>query len=158
MSVITILDHGHAHCLMCGHRNPRSLRLRFQSDSDGRVSASFQAFSELQGYEGILHGGIVVGLLDAAMTHCLFNQGIRAVTGDLRARFLQPIGCQCLLHLQAWPLTLEGPVYRVRAELRHRNRVMAWAKASFMRGSVNELGAAQVRGEGNHEKGGDHHL
>jgi hypothetical protein len=78
----------HAHCFICGDQNPRSLGLEFQAVDVDTVCATFQASPELQGYDGILHGGVIAALLDAAMTHCLFHRGIQAMTGDLHVRFL----------------------------------------------------------------------
>jgi acyl-coenzyme A thioesterase PaaI-like protein len=117
---------------MCGDRNPWSLRLRFRADDANTIHARFQGSPELQGYDGVLHGGIIAALLDAAMTNCLFHHGIEAVTGDLRVRFLQPIPCMALLNLRAWMLSETRSLYRVRAELAHHEQVMAWAEARFM--------------------------
>ena len=80
---------GHSRCLLCGNLNPRSLNLSFQAAEDGGVRTRFKADTELQGYDDILHGGVIASLLDAAMTHCLFHHGVQAVTGDLHVRFVQ---------------------------------------------------------------------
>jgi len=123
---------GHAHCLMCGARNPFSLGLHFHDGEEGSVWSRFNAMPRFQGYEGILHGGVISALLDAAMTHCLFHQGVRAVTGDLRVQFLEPVQCDTVLHVRAWLLSVTPPLYRVAAILVHGQRVMAKAEAKFM--------------------------
>jgi hypothetical protein len=129
-------QYGHSHCLMCGRRNPDSLRLDFHLCEDGRVCARFRGNARLQGYDGILHGGIVGALLDAAMTHCLFSRGIQAVTGDLRVRFRKPVPCNATLDIRAWLASESPPLYRLKSELLRGPEVMAWAKASFMRSSL----------------------
>ena len=91
----------------------------------------FQAHEGLQGYEGILHGGVVSGLLDAAMTHCLFHHGVQAVTADLRVQFLRPVPCDALLEVTAWLVSVKSPVYRAASEIVCDGRVMASAKARF---------------------------
>lgn len=118
---------------MCGDENFWSLGLVFRSDAEGGVSAAFQGHAGLQGYDGILHGGIVSALLDAAMTHCLFRHGIRAVTAELKVRFHQPVPFAAPLLLSARPVALKPPVYKVAAELAEAGRVLARAEASFMR-------------------------
>lgn len=123
---------GHARCFMCGGRNPRSLGLCFRAEDADTVCAEFQAYPALQGYDGILHGGVIAALLDAAMTHCLFNRGIQALTGDLRVRFLRPVPSKSLLNLRACMLSVTPPLYRVKAELVCDRQVMAWAEAKFM--------------------------
>ncbi|MDI6808083.1 MAG: thioesterase [Candidatus Eisenbacteria bacterium] len=67
------------------------------------------------------------------MTHCLFHNGIRAVTGDLRVRFLQPVSCRTILGLRAWMLSAKPPLYGLKAELTCEGQIMAWAEAKFMR-------------------------
>ena len=121
----------HAHCLMCGVCNPYSLGLGFDVVGD-KVRTTFQARSTLQGYTGILHGGVVASLLDSAMTHCLFHHGVQGLTGDLRIRFVRPIACDLVVDITAWVLSVHGPVYRLRAELQHGHRLMAWAEGKFM--------------------------
>lgn len=125
-------QNGHAHCLLCGERNPFSLGLRFHEGEGGLVWSRFRALPRFQGYEGILHGGVISALLDSAMTHCLFHRGVRAVTGDLRVHFLQPVPCGAFLQVRAWPLAMTPPLYRVAATLVHDGRVMARAEAKFM--------------------------
>jgi len=97
------------------------------------VRTQWKAESELQGYEDILHGGVIAGLLDAAMTHCLFHQGVQALTGELQIRFLQPVPCEALLELRAWLVIARPPLYHVAAEAIYGQNVMATAEAKFMR-------------------------
>jgi uncharacterized protein (TIGR00369 family) len=126
------VENGHAHCLLCGSCNAWSWGLRFSGAGDGAVHAAFQAHPRLQGYEGVLHGGVVASLLDAGMTHCLFHLGVQAVTGDLHIRFVEPVPCQALLDIRAQVLSATPPLYRLRAELLHEERVLAWAEGRFM--------------------------
>jgi acyl-coenzyme A thioesterase PaaI-like protein len=123
---------GHSQCLLCGSLNPRSLRLAFQPLPNGEVRASFQAQPELQGYEGILHGGIIASVLDAAMTHCLFHHDVQGVTGDLQVRFVQSVACEAVLEIRARLLHARPPLYRLKAELCRDEQILAWAKATFM--------------------------
>jgi uncharacterized protein (TIGR00369 family) len=123
---------GHLNCLVCGARNPWSLGLSFQVDKAGTVLTRFQAHCKLQGYEGILHGGVISGLLDAAMTHCLFHNGVRAFTADLHVRFLKPVPCDAALDVKARLISARPPLYRVAAELLYRQQVMASAEAKFI--------------------------
>jgi len=122
----------HAHCLLCGGCNPLSLRLSFE-DRGNTVHATFQARPILQGYTGILHGGVVASLLDSAMTHCLFHHGVQGVTGDLHIRFVLPVRCDETIDVSAWILSATEPLYRLRAELHGRAGLMAWAEGKFMR-------------------------
>jgi uncharacterized protein (TIGR00369 family) len=127
---------GHSRCVLCGNLNPRSLNLSFQVVGDGSVRTRFKTYAELQGYDGLLHGGVIASLLDAAMTHCLFHHGVQAVTGDLHVRFVQPVSCDVSLEIRAWVLLSYPPLYRLKAEIILEKRVMAWAEAKFMQRQV----------------------
>lgn len=121
----------HARCFLCGNLNPWSLKLSFQADDDGVVKARFQSHRLLQGYDDIIHGGVIAALLDAAMTHCLFHHGIQGLTGDLHVRYVHPVSCDATLDIRARILFSMPPLYRLKAEILHENRVMAWAEAKF---------------------------
>jgi acyl-coenzyme A thioesterase PaaI-like protein len=123
----------HDHCLFCGSANPDSLGLAFSIDGPGAVRGHVDPDEHLQGYTGILHGGIVAALLDAAMTHCLFMQDVQAVTADLRVRYVDPVPCRGRLELTARLVDGSRRVYRLRAELQREGRVLAWAEAKFLR-------------------------
>jgi uncharacterized protein (TIGR00369 family) len=118
---------------MCGQENPLSLGLQFRPINDDVVQAEFRPHPILQGYDGIVHGGIVAALLDAAMTHCLFHRGIRALTGDLHVRYRKSIPIDTMLNLQARIVLIKQPLYRLRAEISQNGCIFAWAEAKFMR-------------------------
>ncbi|WP_028318196.1 PaaI family thioesterase [Desulfobulbus elongatus] len=125
--------HGHRQCVLCGAFHPRSWRLAFKKTEDGGVRTFFVASPALQGYHGMVHGGVIASLLDAAMTHWLFHHGIQAVTGELRVRFLHPVACDVPLELRARLHFSCPPLYQLRAELLCREVLQARGEGKFMR-------------------------
>ena len=83
----------HVMCAVCStpENNFYSLGMNFTVVSDGKVTGYFIVEPRHQGYLGLLHGGIASSLLDAAMTHCLLQQDIPALTAQLDVRFHHPI-------------------------------------------------------------------
>ena len=124
--------YGHARCVACGEHNPRSLRVAFVADGAGGVQGFFPARADFEGYDGMLHGGVIATLLDAAMTHCLFYRGVAAVTADLRVRYVRPIRSDALLEIAARPVSQHGHLYRLRGEILVDDRIAAWAEAKFL--------------------------
>jgi len=138
-------QHGHRACLLCGDKNPWSLGLAFEPDGQGGVRTALEPHARLQGYDGMLHGGVAAALLDAAMTHCLFHRGVRAVTADLRVRYPHPVPMGSRVGLRAWVTESHAPLFRLKAELTDRDhRVLVWAQATFCKvtaeGIVNGSG------------------
>ena len=120
----------HAGCMVCGL--PSVLGLSFHATEQG-VKASLKLKPEWQGYSSALHGGMIATLLDAAMTHCLFHQGIEAMTADLQIRYLAPVSCPDSIELEAQLVERRKLVFELVAELRSAGVVKARAKAKFMR-------------------------
>ena len=119
----------HHSCLVCG--NQHSLGLRFKTSEYG-VTATIQAKPEWQGYEGIMHGGMIATLLDAAMTHCLFGHQIEAMTVALQVRYLAPVRCTSRIDVTARIIGRRKLVYELCAELHVAGEVKARAGAKFM--------------------------
>jgi acyl-coenzyme A thioesterase PaaI-like protein len=77
-------------CFGCGEQNPIGLRLRFAVDDDG-VHADFTPASEHQGFQGIVHGGIIATVLDEAMAWATAAAGLWTMTGTMQTRFRRPL-------------------------------------------------------------------
>lgn len=122
----------HRNCLLCGDKNPRSFGLNFEPHEENGVKTGFQGHEELQGYDGILHGGIIASLLDSAMTNCLFEKGIRAVTGDLQIRYKHSIPYDANVEIQAEVIESRPPLYRMKSQIIKDNKTMARGTARFM--------------------------
>jgi acyl-coenzyme A thioesterase PaaI-like protein len=75
-------------CYVCGKKNPVGLAVDFEIDKDARTSkAAFIPADTHQGFQGIVHGGILSSLLDEAMAKLAFTIGIPAVTAEITVKF-----------------------------------------------------------------------
>ena len=125
--------YGHYNCLLCGENNRWGLGLKFKLLDDGRVHTRFKSLEVLQGYEGILHGGVMCALLDSAMVHCLFHNGIRAVTADANIRFFELIPCTAEIDLFGEIIEKKRSLYYMKGEIIYNEKLMAKATARFMK-------------------------
>jgi acyl-coenzyme A thioesterase PaaI-like protein len=121
-------------CFACGQDNPIGLRLRFQDDGDG-IRAEFTPGPQYQGYEGILHGGIIAAALDDAMANLFHRRGRETVTARLEIRYRReaPIGRRLIVSAR---MTSErGRLYTAEAVLALPDGTpLAEASATLMRG------------------------
>lgn len=129
-------DTHHARCIVCGSRNKQGLKLSFQPCPDGSIESRFPCRRLLQGYEGLLHGGVISAVLDSAMTNCLFAHGIIAVTGELTVRFVQPVFVTGEAVVQADIKESFPPLHCMEARLMQKGRIVARATARFMEKAV----------------------
>jgi acyl-coenzyme A thioesterase PaaI-like protein len=122
----------HAGCVVCGETNQRGLRLRYVP-ADGRgVEAVLDCDVSLAGYGARLHGGVIAGALDGAMTHCLFALGRTAVTAELIVKYKHPVATGRPAMVHAWMERNLAPLYLLQAELVQDGVVKAAASAKFM--------------------------
>jgi uncharacterized protein (TIGR00369 family) len=75
-------------CYVCGKKNPVGLSVDFTIKTETRsILGWFTPSQDHQGYEGIVHGGILSSLLDEAMAKLAFSLGIPAVTAEITVTF-----------------------------------------------------------------------
>jgi len=78
----------YGYCWICGDKNPDGLQLKFDLNKSAKtLQTSFVPTETYQGYDGIVHGGILSALLDEAMAKLAFELGYNAVTAMLNVRF-----------------------------------------------------------------------
>lgn len=122
----------HLRCFACGPQNHNGLRLNFALLPEGGVQAVFPCSDCYCGYDGILHGGVISTLLDAAMTNCLFAEGIVAVTVEIKVQFRHPV----ILNLPAIVSACRERSFSVfhftRGQLLQNNKIVARATGRFV--------------------------
>ncbi|HEY3450289.1 MAG TPA: PaaI family thioesterase [Myxococcales bacterium] len=84
-------DRFHPRCIACSPNRPDGLRLSFAQTANGGVEAPLSCTQELEGYPGVVHGGVLALVFDSAMANCMFSRGYRAVTAELTVRYLGPV-------------------------------------------------------------------
>lgn len=81
-------------CFACDPRNRHGLRLRFFADDEkGEVFTKITPDGHLEGFPGILHGGIQCALVDEVAFWTMFDKYEKiALTTKLDMEFLMPVG------------------------------------------------------------------
>lgn len=77
------------YCFACGKENPIGLKLEFEYDED-EVKVEFQPKKEHQGWDNVIHGGILFTLMDEAMARLIIEKGDMVVTSRMETKFLRP--------------------------------------------------------------------
>jgi acyl-coenzyme A thioesterase PaaI-like protein len=82
----------HENCFICGKHSKNGLKLKFILRDNNTLSGEFKISKDYQGYDGILHGGIITAILDSSMIHLFhMKDGIKLKTAKLNIRFKKPI-------------------------------------------------------------------
>lgn len=118
-------------CFACGPDNPRGLRMHFDRDKNGAVSAIWTPQPFWEGFRGIVHGGLISTVLDEAMSKAVVANGKEALTGELCVRFRSQVVPSRTYRVRGWINTCKKRLIRTEAtvtlsdgtEVAH-----AWAK------------------------------
>lgn len=84
------IDANH-NCFGCGRLNQYGLQLSFYPHERGGVQAPFVPARRFEGYDGMVHGGVISTVLDEVMAWSLYRHETWAVTGELTVRYRAPI-------------------------------------------------------------------
>ena len=123
----------YGNCFVCGENNQGGLRLTFEIDHEKEtLRTTFVAGPTFQGYDGLVHGGIISTLLDEAMAKLVYKLGYNAVTASLEVRFKKPVP---ILE----PLLVYGEITQVTQRL-----VKAMARMTREDGTVLATGSSTL--------------
>ncbi len=116
-------------CFGCGKKNECGLKLDI-SHSSGKAEAKTVFREIFQGWNGIVHGGIITAAIDEVMAYAVGSAtGKTGVTAELTIRFKKPVKI--------------GEEYEIGAEVVEFNRRKAVAK-----GYVKRKGKIHAEGKG----------
>lgn len=78
-------------CFGCGKKNDCGLKLNVKGEN-GKVWADVVFKKHHQGWENIVHGGVITAAIDEVMAYALGSLGIMSgVTAELKIRFKKPV-------------------------------------------------------------------
>jgi uncharacterized protein (TIGR00369 family) len=121
-------------CYVCGKKNPHGLAVEFEISRETRsIRAPFTPSDFHQGYEGIVHGGILSSLLDEAMAKLAFSLGIPAVTAEIEVKFKAPASPGDTLVVTGSLINETRRLIRAEAKIERGPVVIAEAKGKLLR-------------------------
>lgn len=120
-------------CFACGQENPRGLRLQFRTESRGVVAAEWTPDASWEGFQGIVHGGIVSTVLDEAMSKAVASTGTPGLTCQLEVRLRRSVVPGEVFKVRGWVVDQRKRRVRVEADIRDAHDMeRAHATATFL--------------------------
>ncbi len=117
-------------CFVCGQGNPGGLRAVFHMDRETRsASARVTLSGRFQGWQDVVHGGIVASLLDEAAIYACRTVGEQLVTAEITVRYKKtiPVGREILVQGQF--LEQRKQIMHVRAWIEMEGQLLAEAES-----------------------------
>lgn len=103
-------------CFACGRKNPCGLKLEFEEQEDTYIT-HFTGEPQHQGYDNIMHGGIVSTLLDEVMARYIYAKGMNAVTAKLEVKYAKPTPIGVPLLVKGRIIRHRGPIYEMEGSV-----------------------------------------
>ncbi len=88
-------------CFACGDLNDAGLRLKLHLSPD-RCWTDLTLTSRYEGWEGVIHGGILATILDEVMGWALIARDSWGVTARLNLQFRKPVTVGRTIRAEAW--------------------------------------------------------
>ncbi len=127
----------HAHCLF--QNDPPVEGLRFSFRDDGSLQAKILFDTGHQGYDGMVHGGLLSAVIDASMAQCLMGHGVVAYTADLKLTYKKPVEIHSEAQLQTRVYeSYANKLYRLESLVFQHEMVCVRAHARFFRALSKE--------------------
>jgi len=119
-------------CFVCGDDNPHGLRIRFFTNGQEAV-ADYTPPGRYQGYEGILHGGLISTLLDEIMAKAVLAMERQGMTVEMHVRFKKAVPLNQPLRLVGRVTGIQGRLTETAGEITSANgAVYATATGKFL--------------------------
>jgi acyl-coenzyme A thioesterase PaaI-like protein len=121
----------HNGCFACGSINPIGLRLIFEK-TESRILCRTSLDSRFQSYDGIVHGGILASIADAAMTNLVHQEfSGRPLTGRLEIRYKASVHIGDEITVEASFVRAKRHIVKTSCRIAVGNRLCAEANATF---------------------------
>jgi len=124
-------DKFHDKCFVCGSNHEKGLKLKFNLKNNV-LSGEFRMPKDYQGYDNILHGGIIAAILDSSMVNLFYlRDGLELKTVKLSIRYKKQIPTEKTFTITA----IAGETIRqfstAKSQIKIDNMVYAEAKGYF---------------------------
>lgn len=123
-------------CFGCGAQNPVGLHLQFyRTPDDSGAWARWMPDKNFEGYNGMIHGGIICTLLDEIMAWSLYARETWAVTAKMETAFRKPVLVGEPVRLIGEVTRDRGRILQIHGEIRREDDdvLLAEGDATFMR-------------------------
>ena len=125
----------YGNCFVCGRNNPGGLQLSFDLDKERQtLQTTFIGGPTFQGWDGIVHGGMISTLLDEVMAKLAYELGYQAITVTLEVRFKSPAPILEPLHVHGEITEVSKRLIKARGRVvKEDGTILAEGKSTLIR-------------------------
>ena len=121
------------YCFVCGQDNPLGFKTSIEVDRDTlSAQLTLAVPAEFQGWEGMVHGGIISTLLDEVSAYAGMTVADTVVTGELTTRFCKPVPVEQEVTVSAQVINQVRRTVLVEAKLTKQGELLASSEAKMV--------------------------
>lgn len=117
-------------CFVCGINNPIGLKAIFKK-GDGISFCKIKIPYTYQGWNGIVHGGIIASLLDDAMIYACNSLGYLCVTAEINIKYSKPLPVLKNIEINAEVEEIKKKIIFTKSKLLLDGEIIAKATAKM---------------------------
>ncbi len=119
-------------CFVCGPDNAAGLKARFDIDRERRRAVCIiRIVDTYQGWQGIVHGGIIAALVDEAGVYACRSVGEHFVTAELNVKYKSPVPIDQELIITAEVVASRRRIYSVVGKIELAGKVLVESQAKI---------------------------
>jgi len=129
-------------CFVCGNRSDIGLKAKFICDTQNNTAYTRLVIDEkYQGWQGIIHGGIVAALLDEVSFYACSGISLKMVTAELNIRYKKPLTAGSEVLVSAKMVDRKRNILSVEARLESGDTLIALASAKMfiLEGTIQRI-------------------
>ncbi len=120
----------HSQCIFNNNKPIEAIEFQFQNN--GILSGKFICNECHQGYDGMVHGGIIATLVDASMTQCCMGHDVAALTTDLIIKYKKPVLIDKLTQIESSIKRMRvGILYFLECKIKQEGKLCVMATGKF---------------------------
>jgi uncharacterized protein (TIGR00369 family) len=127
-----MIEENYDRCFVCGQANPIGLKIDFSYDEEGAAYATLALDQVVEGYPGVVHGGILSTLLDEVMAKAVINSGKIAVTAKLSVSYRKALNSGQSVLIKGWITRAKSRTISTAASISDESGIYAEAEAVFV--------------------------
>lgn len=120
-------------CFVCGTDNPAGLQAKLVVDRENGAAASRLTLDQrFQGWQDVIHGGILATLLDEVAIYACRSQGEQFVTAEINVRYRKPVPVNSRIELKGRIVEKRRKLYRVESQIEIGGMIYADAEVKIL--------------------------
>jgi len=126
-------DIHHSQCLF-NRQPPIVPGLRFSFNDSGALLGEFTCNGFQQGYDEMVHGGVIAAIVDASMAQCLMGHGVVGYTVKLSVKYRKPVLIRTKTTLTTSITVVNcGLLYSMKCEIIQNRNLVVQAAGQFFK-------------------------